>query len=282
MLKTNKQKLPVVAMGGGVASSNSYFMVRDVNGYEHPRVQTGSIVYNFKIGDNCWDIVGEHIAPGVCSKAMDKCNYDSYGCIGNRVIVAMGAAANAEGYVIGKLGGGILSLWFPEETMQKLRLTDQFLVYTCGVGLALEDHPEIVVMNTDPGLLEKLQIREDGPVLKVPVAATLPGCLVGAGMGTMTYSFTGDDDLSTSDRATALELGMDSLCFGDLVLITDYDMSMGTAYTEGAVTLAVVVHGNSIQTGHGIGVVPLMTSKKPLLEGIADSGANIGKYLGIC
>lgn len=75
--------------------------------------------------------------------------------------------------------------------------------------------------------------------------------------------------------------GIDRLRLGDIVAIIDHDASFGWRYIDKAITIAVVIHGDSFIAGHGPGVTMIMTSKKPIIKPILDKNANIGRILKI-
>ena len=66
-MQTNKASLPVMSVQGKVdhpiMSGNGYRVGYD--GYGRIPMATGGIIYNYKIGDSCMGIAGDHIEPGV-------------------------------------------------------------------------------------------------------------------------------------------------------------------------------------------------------------------------
>lgn len=69
-MQTNKASLPVMSVQGKVdhpiMSGNGYRVGYD--GYGRIPMATGGIIYNYKIGDSCMGIAGDHIEPGVSLK----------------------------------------------------------------------------------------------------------------------------------------------------------------------------------------------------------------------
>ena len=137
----------------------------------------------------------------------------------------------------------------------------------------------------DPKLLKKIPIqplkRANGrSPLQVPVVAMVPAELMGSGLG-HNDSFKGDYDIQTSDPSVLKKYHLETLCFGDFVAIIDHESTFGWSYKKGAVSIAVVVHGNSFLAGHGPGVQTVMTSRDGLIEPVIDKKSNLGNYLGI-
>ena len=66
-MQTNKASLPVMSVQGKVdhpiMSGNGYRVGYD--GYGRIPMATGGIIYNYKIGDSCRGIAGDHLEPGV-------------------------------------------------------------------------------------------------------------------------------------------------------------------------------------------------------------------------
>lgn len=287
MLKTNKEKLVKVSVQGNVHSpligNNPYRVNRDGIGEILP--STGGITYNFKVGDSCMDLVGDHIEPGVSvrnEKEFESNALMVLSCIGNEAKVVSGDAKGAKGYVTG-MHGGIehVLVYFDEETLEKMAIGDSILIKAYGQGLKIEGIDDVKCMNIDPDLFEKLGIKlnSDG-ILEVPVVTEVPAYLMGSGVGSST-AFTGDYDIMTGDKVAIKEFGIDKLRFGDLVLLRDCDNTNGREYLKGSVSIGVIVHSDCIKSGHGPGVTVIMSSKTNKIKGIKTENANIANYLGI-
>lgn len=285
-MKTNRDKLVKTSIQGFVdhpkMSGDGYWVGYDGKGRVTPGI--GGITYNYFIGDGCMNLAGDHIEPGVSSCNPDPaCNtaYNTLACVGNEVRVLGGAADGAKGWVTG-IHGGVdhVMLAFDEKTINLLTPNDSFLIKSFGQWLRLEDYPEIVAMNLDPDLLDKMNIQEneDG-TLSVPVTHVLPAHLLGAGLGVTTL-MQGDYDIMAHDLQARKEYHLDTLRFGDIVMIEDHTCVNGPDYLKGAVTIGVIIHGDSYTAGHGPGVTVLLTSKKSLIKPILDENANIANYLG--
>jgi small GTP-binding protein len=118
----------------------------------------------------------------------------------------------------------------------------------------------------DPDLFEKLPIKEENGQLIVDVKCEVPAYLMGSGIGSAS-AYTGDYDIMTADQKAVKENNIDSLCFGDLVLLKNCDNTFGRGYLEGAVSIGVVVHSDCIKMGHGPGVTTIMTCKTGIIKG---------------
>ncbi len=286
-MKTNKEKLVMQSVYGKVhsptAGGNYYAITSKGKGLILPSV--GGITYNFKIGDPCMDLVGDHIEPGVSIKNEKREENNALmllSCVGNEAIVTSGDAKGAKGYVTGKHGGiEHVIIYFPQDDLEKMTVDDNILVKAWGQGLAIEGHDDIVCMNLDPELFDKIEFveTEDGKI-EVPVVTEVPAYLMGSGIGAST-GFSGDYDIMTGDIEANKQFGIDKLKFGDLVLLKDCDNTYGRQYLEGAVTLGVVVHSNCVLSGHGPGITTLLSCKTDKIKGVIDENANIANYLGV-
>ena len=259
-MKTNIDKLPMMSVQGKVdhpgMMGNGYRVGYD--GYGRIPMATGGIIYNYKIGDCCMGIAGDHIEPGVSLKnPIEKENnaLQAFACIGNTAKIISGDAKGKEGFVTGKHGGiDHVMVYFDEETLEQMTLDDKVLIKAIGQGLKLSEHDDIHVMNIDPKLFEKLGITEQGDVLEVPVVTKVPAHLMGSGLGSST-TMLGDYDIMTQDEEANQRYHLNDLRFGDLVLIEDHDNHHGPHYRKGAVSIGVVVHADSFTSGHGPGSV---------------------------
>lgn len=261
----------------------------DANGMPALLPSIGGISYNVKVGDPAFGWAGDHIEPGVSAiadweKRFDHPNasFHFYSCVGNEARVVSGDAKGAKGVVTGHHGGAEhVIIDFADDVLQKLTMDDKFLVIGRGQGLQLLDYPEVKLYNLDPDLLMKLRIRElPKGRLEVPVAAIVPGHLMGSGVGSLSMG-SGDHDIMTTDRKEMARLGLDSLKFGDFVAITDHDNVYGRSWRKGAVTIGIVVHSDCVFAGHGPGVTTLMSSMTPHIEPKVDAGANIARVMRI-
>lgn len=283
MLRTNIDRLVRISVQGQVSPPTYWAQGRvGIDGQTFMLPGTGGITYNVAIGDPACGWAGDHVEPGVSTKNPDRNEntmYNELACVGNEMIVLSGDAKGDRGFVTGTHGGieHVIG-WFPPETLDRLAIGDGIQIRAFGQGLRLSDHPDVIVKNLDPSLLEKLGVREKGEKLLVPVARRVPSRLMGSGIGATTTN-SGDFDITLFDEAAARENGLFDLRLGDLVLIEDFDNSYGYSCVQGAVSVGVVVHCDSRIMGHGPGVTTLMTCKKPLIEGVLDEKANLAQLL---
>ena len=285
MLKTNRDKIAKLAVQGAVRHSQfNPGGKTGIDGDLYYIPGTGGITYNAKIGDVCVGWNTDHLEPAVSSRhPEDNFNnaYIGYSCIGNEATLISGDAKGAKGFVTGKHGGcEHLMIHFDKAILEKMTIDDKILVKAYGQGLILEDHPEIIVRNTDPDLLDKLNITEDGKKLKIGVAKIIPACIMGSGLGAVAPN-AGDYDITLHDQKIAKKYGLDQLRFGDIVAIMDADTRYGRNFRTGAVTIGVVIHGDCKQAGHGPGVTSLLSCKLPNIVPFIDEKANLATYFNV-
>ncbi len=289
MIKTNRDKVVMISVQGAVAAPVTRLAYR-VSAEGEPFILpgTGGITYNVLVGDPCFGWAGDHVEPGVSTCAdIDKrsegrnAGYNTYACVGNKARVVSGDAKGAEGVVVGHHGGiEHVMIDFPQDVMEKLCIDDKVLVKGYGQGLELTDYPSVKAMNLDPDLLDRMGITEKGGKLHVPVAVTVPAKLMGSGIGT-SNCYSGDYDITTTDRKLVAELGIDKLKFGDIVAITDADNRFGRSFLTGAVTIGVVVHSDCLLAGHGPGVATLLTDVEGFIVPVVKKNANVGACLNL-
>jgi len=249
----------------------------------------GGIALNCRIGDSAIDLMADHVEPGVSIRNTGPSigEYSSNGalnvlaCIGNKAIVTSGAAKGAEGFVTGKHGGvDHVIVDFDPEVLAKLNIGDKIHIHSFGTGLRLIDnYPEIMVMNIDPGLLKKLGISEQTKeILSINVTHRIPAKIMGSGLGNIS-AYSGDYDIQMFDKQTVQKYNLDSLRLGDIVAIMDSDASYGWIFREGAITIGIIAHSNSVISGHGPGVTTIMTSSTGKIKPIIKASANLREYL---
>ena len=289
VLRTNKEKLVKLSVVGEVTSPiygrSPYRISADGQPVVLPGV--GGITYNIRVGDPACGWEADHVEPGVSVQNREKEDvyspanraFNILSCVGNEATVVSGDAKGAKGVVTGKHGGiEHVLVDFPPETLEKLLIGDKILIKTYGLGLKLLDFPEIKVMNIDPGFLEALDIKPAGDKLEIPVTHQIPAKIMGSGLGA-TQTYSGDYDIQLFDKPTVEAYGLEDLRLGDLVAIMDADSTYGRLYRKGAVTVGIVVHCNSVISGHGPGVTTLFTSSKGKIAPRIDPEANIAKIL---
>lgn len=282
MIRTNIDKLVKMSVVGEVSHPKASPYVITADGQPVVRPGVGGITYNIRVGDPIADWVADHVEPCVSMKNSDKGannGLNTLTCIGNEALVLGGEAKGEKGTVTGKHGGiEHILVDFPTETLDKLNIGDKMLIKAIGVGLELPDFPEVTVMNVSPKLFDAMELDSEGDSLVVPVAHKIPARIMGSGLGS-DQAYRGDYDIQMFDEATVEEYGLDTLRFGDIVVIIDADTSYGRIYKQGAITIGSVSHSNCVKAGHGPGVTSLFTSTTGKLIPKIDSDANLAKIL---
>ncbi len=290
-MKTNRDKVVMISIQGKIVNPGSSGRhAVDKAGQPFMLPGTGGIVYNVKVGDPAFGWAGDHIEPGVSTVLDEKNRYDPtnigynfYACIGNEARVVSGDAKGDKGVVTGHHGGAEhVLIDFPDRTLEKLTLDDRILIKGYGQGFKLLDYPDIYIYNLDPGLFAKMGITENKSKkgITVPVAAIVPGELMGSGIGSTSMG-TGDYDIMTTDEKLLKKHNLDKLRFGDFVAIMNHDNVFGRSYLKGAVTIGIVIHSDCRYAGHGPGVTTLISSKKPIIFPRIDRRANISDIMKI-
>ncbi|NOX38560.1 MAG: DUF4438 domain-containing protein [Calditrichaeota bacterium] len=284
-LVTNKDRLVQQAVVGEISHptlrKTGYVISSRGRVEVYPSV--GGITYNCRIGDSAIHWEADHVEPGVSIRNSGP-SFGEYSpnaalnvlaCIGNKAVVISGEAKGAVGYVTGKHGGiDHVMVDFPPDVLEQLNIGDRIRVHAYGTGLKLRDYPSVTLMSIDPDLFEKLPIQEAGGKLRVGVTHIIPAKLMGAGLGN-TSAYSGDYDIQLFDEAAIRKYRLDQLRFGDLVAIIDSDATFGWIFKEGAVTIGVIAHSNSVVSGHGPGVTTIMTTPEDIIEPYIDPDVNL-------
>lgn len=287
-LKMNESELIEMAVQGGVIFPRCFGWEISHEGHVKILPSVGGITYNVLTGDSVYGWAADHIEPCVSTTATnDKLGenpnraFNTYACIGNDVTLISGAAKGKKGVVTGHHGGvEHVIVDFPSDVVAKMTMEDKLIIRAIGQGLQLPDHADITIHGIAPSLVKKLGLRESGKYIEIPVTAVVPGALMGSGLG-HNDSYKGDYDIQTSDKNVIKQHGLDKLKLGDVVAIQDHKSNFGWSYKKGAVTIAIVIHGDSHLAGHGPGVQTVMTSPGGWFKPRIDSSANIGRYLGL-
>jgi hypothetical protein len=282
-LATNAEHLVEIAVAGEVSQPGLRYpgYTPDAAGIARILPGMAGVAYNARVGDPAFGWAGDHVEPGVSIANPDPdadfaLHYLT--CIGNRAVVTSGLAKGAEGIITGEHARLLVD--FAPDVNELLCVGDAIQVIACGRGLAFTDYPHIELKKCSPTLIDAIPITPvDGKTIRVPVTMELPPRIMGSG-AELNAEFV-DQDLMSGDRALMAELGIDQMRLGDLVVIPDADHRYGRGYRAGAVTIALCIHGDSIMTGHGSGILTLMTCPEPFIEWVIDPQANIAHYLNI-
>lgn len=287
LLRTNAADLVMQAVIGEIGSpigrTNPYRIGND--GVPRILPGPGGISVNRRVGDRCVGLAADHIEPGVSLRnhqrnvggAADGPNLAlmTSACVGNLARVVTGQCRGATGLVTAKHGGvNHVLVDFDTPTLARLSIGDQVQIYACGLGLALPDYPEITLTNCAPSLLRRWNPTPRGRALEVRVTHVVPAEIIGSGRGQNTVS-RADFDIELFDRHVRQRYRLDALRFGDLVCIGGADSRFGFSVRHGHVTFGVIAHSDSTVSGHGPGVVALMTGPASILRPIFDRNANI-------
>lgn len=288
-MKMNTEKLVQLSVTGEInhptLRKTGYVISTEGQAQVYPSV--GGITYNVRIGNPAIGWMADHVEPGVSilnsSKASGEYSPNSalniLACIGNVAEVLSGEAKGERGFVTGKHGGiEHVLVDFNAAVLDKLTIGDKILIKSYGVGLQLLDfYPEILVMNLDPGLLLKFNTKT-GNLLEIGVTHLIPAKLMGSGIGSSS-AHSGDYDIQIFDEKAIEEYRLNDLKLGDLVAVMDSDASHGWIYRQGAVSIGIIAHCNSVISGHGPGVNTILTSAKGKIKPFIDASANLKKYL---
>ena len=238
------------------------------------------IAYNARVGDKAFGWAADHVEPGVSIANPDEradfaLHYLT--CIGNEAEVVTGLARGARGVVTGEHARLLVD--FAPDVLEQMTVGDTVQIRARGRGLLLEGHPDLEFKKTSPALADALGLRiEDGRV-SCPVAMEIPARVMGSG-AELNAEFV-DQDLMSGDRALMAELGLDRMRLGDLIGIRDVDHRFGRSWREGWVAVCLCIHGDSVMTGHGPGILTLIAGPADALDFHIDPGANIASALGI-
>lgn len=281
-LKTNESALVEMA----VAATITEPAVRPGQYIPHPDGTAAllpgmyGITYNVRCGDRAFGWAGDHVEPGVSID--DEGNSGRHhalhylNCIGNDAMVTSGMAAGTMGVVIGEHARILVQ--FPPEAQEMMAPGDAVQVMTLGRGLQLTDYPAIEFKKLSPRLFKALGITASRPGrIHVQVAMELPIRIMGSG-AELNSEYV-DQDLMSGDRTLMAELGIDQMRLGDLIAIRHADHHFGRSYRKGAVSIALCIHGDSIMTGHGPGILTLITARDGSIDFSIDPGANISTLL---
>ena len=283
VLETNETHLVEIAVTGDVSQPGLRYpgYTPDAQGMARILPGMAGVAYNARVGDPAFGWAGDHVEPGVSIANADQdadfaMHYLT--CIGNRAVVMSGLAKGAVGIVTGEHARLLID--FSPDVNELLCVGDAIQIIACGRGLAFTGYPHIELKKCSPTLINHMPIEAvDNMTVRVPVRMVLPPRIMGSG-AELNSEFV-DQDLMSGDRALMAELGIDQMRLGDLVAIPDADHRYGRGFRRGAVSIALCIHGDSIMTGHGPGILTLMTCPASHIQWVIDPQANIANYLNI-
>jgi len=241
----------------------------------------GGVTLDVHCGDPATGYASDHLEPGASIRHRDpgaNMALQFLTCVGNEVRVVSGPAAGAVGHVIGQHAYVLTD--FPDDATAELTTGDAVTVLAVGQGLALPDHPQVVVKNCAPGLLAAMPggTRPDGR-LEVHVAARVPAEAIGAGAG-MASEYANTDLMGAyAGLGPDLSLGLEGLRIGDLVALADADHRYGRGYRPDYLTIGVISTGQCMMFGHGPGPSTLLSGPASAFCLVDDVDANLASWL---
>jgi hypothetical protein len=241
----------------------------------------GGVTLDVHCGDPATGYASDHLEPGASIRHRDpgaNMALQFLTCVGNQVQVVSGAAAGAVGHVIGQHAYVLTD--FDQAAAAELTTADAVTVLAVGQGLALPDHPQVVVKNCDPALLAAMPggTRPDGR-LEVHVAARVPAAAIGAGAG-MASEYANTDLMGAyAGLGADLSLGLEGLRIGDIVALADADHRYGRGYRAGYLTIGVISTGQCMMFGHGPGPSTLLSGPASAFSLVDDADANLASWL---
>jgi Domain of unknown function (DUF4438) len=288
--ETNVDKLVSLSVMGQIASpsfpglpAEPYRLASDGTPFLLPTY--GSIVYNVSVGDSAYGWLADCIHPSVSINLADDNGNRGLrvlSCLGNTAVVMSGDAKGTKGVVTGKSGrfSEHVIVHFAKQTREKMAIGDKIVVRSKGVGLQLADHLDIYLKGCSPELLESLnpETTSEGK-LEVPVVASVPAHLLGAGAGL--DSEGGSVHIQTTDKKALNEAGLSTLRLGDVVALENYDSRYQHGYLRGAIGIGVIGQGDSPRAGYGPGITVMMTSSTSRIVPKITAGINLKSLLGL-
>lgn len=288
-MKTNRERIVQISVMGRASTPSfpcvpalPYLITRD--GRPEVLPSFGGIVYNVKVGDRAFGWEGDRIQPGVSISAEGDANnaLNIFACLGNDAVVMTGGAAGAHGVVIGKSGrfAEHVIIHFASDVLEEFNLGDKVQVRACGRGLRIVGHDDVLLKSLSPDLLEAMQlsVTHEGK-LEVPVVKSIPGLLIGPGVGLTSEG--GALNIQTSDAGTVEKYGLSTLRLGDFVAIEDLDSRYFHGYRRGAMGIGVICQTDSPVLGHGPGMAIIMTSNTGGIVTRTDENANLVNLLDL-
>ena len=278
-LRTNSSRLLTQVLTGEVwpALGDRHAYRTDADGVPFVLPGMGGVTLGVHPGDPATGYAADHLEPGLSIRHRDEranLAVQFLTCVGNVVTVRSGPAAGATGRVIGQHAYVLAD--FADADLERVSTGDQVVIHAVGQGLSLLDHPDIVVKNADPGLLDAMSVHTgtDGR-LQVPVAVSVPAEAVGAGAGM--YSEYANTDLmgAYAGQGTDLSLGLEGLRIGDVVALADQDHRYGRGFRPGFTTIGVISTGSCRLFGHGPGPSTLLSGPTTSFDLQRDDDANL-------
>lgn len=278
-LRTNVERLITQPLVGEVwpAVADRHAYRTDADGVPFLLPGMGGVTLGVHPGDPATGWESDHLEPGLSIRHRDPgANYalQFLTCVGNEVIVRGGPADRTVGRVIGQHAYVLAD--FSDADLESICTGDGVAVLATGQGLRLEDHPEIVVKNAAPDLLDGLGIHsQDDGRLAVEVAMHIPPEGVGAGAGMLSEYANTDLMGAYLGQSDDLSLGLEGLRIGDVVVMEDQDHRYGRGWRPGFVTIGVISTGQCRLFGHGPGPTSLLSGPASAFDINVSPDANL-------
>ncbi|MDB5542020.1 MAG: hypothetical protein JWQ89_3747 [Devosia sp.] len=273
-MATNAHRLITTRIKAQIQPGSANVVVRP-DGISQTLPGQGGVVTGIGLGDVASRWTGDHVEPGVSLGHADPAANHAIrllSCVGNVVTVLDGPTTGARGTVFGK-HGAVLAMFAPN-TVARLAPGESVAIDAQGVGLALEEVPELVIHSCSPALFDAM-VRLDQGRLRVGVAAILPSIAAAAGIGMPAAMFNMDLHSWSAPVAQAAA----PLRFGDIVAVLDQDHRYGRQHRPGWAMVGIVSHGTAIGGGHGLGLMTLMTAPASRFEFTVTDGARLDRLL---
>lgn len=289
MISFNEDKLVSVSVMGQIVNpifpglpAEPYRLSADGTPFLLPTY--GGIVYNLSVGDSAYGWQADCVHPGISiayPNDVGNRGLNIFACVGNEATVMTGEGKGIKGIVTGKSGrfSEHVIVHIPKAAREGLAIGDKIVVKSKGVGMSLEEFPNVKLKSLSPELLKALNPSSKDGKLHIPVVAKIPAHLLGAGAGLTSEG--GSLHLQTTDKAAVKSAGLDSLKLGDIVALLDYDSRYQHGYMRGAIGIAVVGQTDGPRAGYGPGLTLLMTDPKGSIEPNVQTDVNIKTLLGL-
>jgi Domain of unknown function (DUF4438) len=260
-----------------VQSTNPYDVSAD--GVPFVPVGAGGVCYTVKVGMPALGWAGDQVEPGASiAHPSGPANeaLSVFACVGNTARVRGGAAAGAEGVVVGKHEAfhsyKHVLVHLADDVLEQLVPGDPVRVSACGRGMTVSGFPAVACHSLGPELWQAWSPDASDGHLRVRVTRVLPPEVVGMGSGRV-----------SAVTSVALQPepagGLEDLRIGDLVAIREWDATYYTGYHEDRLTIAVVTTGDSPSLGNGPATTVLLSGPAGELEPVLDAGANLRELL---
>jgi hypothetical protein len=242
-------------------------------------VGAGGVCYTVRVGMPALGWAADQVEPGASIAHPSPSANEAlsvFACVGNAARVRSGAAAGAEGTVVGKHEAfhayKHVLVHLADEVLEELLPGDTVRVAACGRGTSVEGFPEVACHSLGPELWQAWSPEALDGRLRIRVTHVLPPEVVGMGSGRVSAA-------TSVALQTEAAGGLGDLRIGDLVAIREWDAAYYTGYHEDRLTIAVVTTGGSPSLGNGPATTVLLSGPSEQLEPVVDGGANLSELL---